>query len=246
MTNSTIQRETLDKLRDEIQDIQDAKPAQPTPASRQASSLRPGCAPVRTLPPLLQLCATERRPSNSSEEEAEAREILAGLYYKNITQHAVATCPTKWHKYLSLFDSYTNAAAYVYEMDCRGLARFSYISRGSYDVYGLTPQEVTSPDGCSKITNVIHPEDQASFIDSVAFSKANLTEWMWCGRFRPPEGAQNLAWREQPYKDVYARSVPYRVPCPSSCLCPGTCSGSVRWEGYLTSCNDIHLRELHA
>ena len=68
---------------------------------------------------------------------------------------------------------------------------FTYISRGSIDVYGLTPQQVshdtiqqnlrgwqvTDPDGCQKILSVIHKEDQASFIQTVQESRLNLTEW---------------------------------------------------------------------
>jgi len=59
------------------------------------------------------------------------------------------------------FDNIESAAVYIFEIGITGDPQFKYISRGSVDVYGLTPEEVTHPEGCQRILAVIHVEDQA-------------------------------------------------------------------------------------
>jgi len=171
--------------------------------------------------------------TGSSEEVEEASRILGGLVRENLFKHSLHECsqnPEEHCECLNRFDSIQGGAVYIFEIGVTGEPRFTYISRGSMDVYGLTPQQVTDQDGCQKILSVIHKDDQASFIQTVQDSRLNLTEWIWRGRTSPPNGEGGL-------KGIYARSIPTKLP-----------DGSVRWEGFLLECKpetcDEHHRQL--
>lgn len=181
-------------------------------------------------------------PRDKDDEDEEVSMILGCLARENLFKHSLVECkshPEEHAECLARFDSIQGGAVYIFEIGVTGDPIFTYISRGSVDVYGLTPEQVTDPDGCQRILSVIHEDDQASFISTVQHSRINLTEWIWRGRTRIPTGADTEAFDGQKYKGIYARSVPKKLA-----------DGSVRWEGFLLevkpeSCDERHRAKLY-
>jgi len=166
----------------------------------------------------------EEEDEDEEEEDEEASFILGNLARENLFRHNISTCssdPENHKACIERFDNIESAAVYIFEIGITGDPQFKYISRGSVDVYGLTPEEVTHPEGCQRILAVIHVEDQASFLLTVQDSRVNLTEWIWRGRSMIPKGAAAEAFPTE-YKGIYARSVPTKLA-----------DGTVRWEGFL-------------
>eukprot|EP00656_Telonema_subtile_P014514 TRINITY_DN17447_c0_g1_i5.p1 TRINITY_DN17447_c0_g1~~TRINITY_DN17447_c0_g1_i5.p1 ORF type:complete len:341 (+),score=29.34 TRINITY_DN17447_c0_g1_i5:133-1155(+) len=163
-------------------------------------------------------------PQSNLPDGNQASQILGGLARETLFRHTVATCssnPEEHVECIRRFDSIQGGAVYIFEVGVTGDPVFKYISKGSYSVYGLTPEQVTHPDGCQSILGVIHDDDQASFLESVQTSRVNLTEWIWHGRSHVPSGGDQDVF-EDAYKNIYARSVPEKLP-----------DGTVRWEGFL-------------
>jgi len=159
---------------------------------------------------------------SSSDEEASM--ILGSLARENLFRHSIFECSSNQIEHKSCierFDNIQGAAVYIFEIAPCGKPCFKYMSRGSNDVYGLTPQQATHPSGCERILGVIHEEDQASFLSTVQESRTNMTEWIWRGRTMIPKGAAAEAFATE-YKGIYARSVPTKLE-----------DGTVRWEGFL-------------
>ena len=70
-----------------------------------------------------------------------------------------------------------NVPGVVYRrvMDARGEIRYPYVSRGIYEVYGLTPEEVQAD--CSGLLQLIHPDDREHFLSSLRLSAERLESW---------------------------------------------------------------------
>lgn len=173
-------------------------------------------------------CESGKSPTKAvdpGDDVEEVSQILGKLARETLFQHSVFSCssaPEEHSRCIERFDSIQGGAVYIFEVGPTGDPSFKYISRGSYDVYGLTPDQVTHPDGCQSILGVIHDDDQPSFLESVQESRVKLTEWIWSGRTRVPSGADEGVFKEETFKGIYARSIPEKFS-----------DGTVRWEGFL-------------
>jgi len=84
----------------------------------------------------------------------------------------------------------TNVPGMVYQFTLHpdGSIAFPYVSEGCRRLYGLEPAQIQQ-DALALIS-MIHPEDMASFENSVAASAQSLTPWQWEGRVVLPSGEQ--------------------------------------------------------
>ncbi|BAY89127.1 multi-sensor signal transduction histidine kinase [Microchaete diplosiphon NIES-3275] len=69
---------------------------------------------------------------------------------------------------------------YQFRLAVDGLASFSYVSSGCYELFGLHPEEITDAD---VLFAMLYPEERQSIKQSIIDSAANLTPWQWEGRF---------------------------------------------------------------
>ena len=70
---------------------------------------------------------------------------------------------------------------YQFLLQPDGSMFFTYVSSGSYEIYGLQPEEIQAD--ANLIISVIHPDDRQHFEESVAVSAQTLQPWQWEGRF---------------------------------------------------------------
>jgi len=106
---------------------------------------------------------------------------------------------------------------YQWVLTTTGEARFTFVSKGSEQIYGLTPAQLLSDIRYS--LEVVHPADMPGFQQAVGESAQHLTPFVWEGRVVLPEG---IKW-------LRARSFPSREP-----------DGSTRWEGIILDVTDQH------
>ena len=75
---------------------------------------------------------------------------------------------------------------YQFMLHSDGSFSFPFISSGSYQLYGLTPEEIEA-DG-NTILSLIHPDEREEFQQSIAVSAQTLQPWQWEGQFILPSG----------------------------------------------------------
>lgn len=109
---------------------------------------------------------------------------------------------------------------YQWVLTPTGEARFTFVSKGSERIYGLSPAQLLSDIRYS--LEVVHPGDMPGFQQAVAASAEHLTEFAWEGRVSLPSGTRWLR----------ARSYPSR-----------TDDGGTRWEGIILDVTDQHLAD---
>ena len=63
-----------------------------------------------------------------------------------------------------------------------GSAAYPFVSRGSVELFGLTPEQFRADS--SVLVRLVLPDEAGSFRGSVGRSKATLGPWQWEGRFR--------------------------------------------------------------
>ena len=113
---------------------------------------------------------------------------------------------------LRLMTANVPGMVYRFEMDSTGSSRFTFVSAGCRQFYGLEPQElIDDPDAFG---SAIINDDLASFTDNVGRSWQNLSPFHWVGRLRHLDGS--IRW-------VEARSNPERLT-----------DGTTRWDGVMT------------
>lgn len=116
---------------------------------------------------------------------------------------------------VDLITNLTNAVpglVFQYRRPSEGPACFDYASRGIWDMYELTPEEVTSSDGA--IIRLIHPDDLEAYLASIATSQIDLSPWHLEYRVLLPR--QGLRWRQ-------GAARPQRMA-----------DGSTLWHGFIT------------
>ncbi|GAB4211532.1 MAG: hypothetical protein OHK0022_46150 [Roseiflexaceae bacterium] len=100
---------------------------------------------------------------------------------------------------------------YQFVLHPDGSGAFPYVSEGCRELFDIDPA-VLAQDA-APLVNLIHPEDMASFQESVMESAQLLKPWRWEGRFVLPDG--RLIWTR-------AASRPERLP-----------EGGWLWDGML-------------
>ena len=101
---------------------------------------------------------------------------------------------------------------YRFTMSPDGAGRFTFVSAGCRQFYGMEPHELT--DDAEIFTAAIVDDDLATFTENVGRSWQDLTPFHWTGRLRHRDGS--VRW-------VEARSNPERLP-----------DGGTRWDGMMT------------
>jgi PAS domain S-box-containing protein len=110
---------------------------------------------------------------------------------------------------------------YRYVPDDDGMGRFTYVSSGAEDLYGVSIAQIY--EDARHILDLTHPEDMESLQQSIATAVANGAPWAWEGRLTTPAG--QLKW-------IQGRSRPYATP-----------EGMV-WDGILMDISDRKRAEL--
>ena len=105
---------------------------------------------------------------------------------------------------------------YRFEMDATGSSRFTFVSAGCKQFYGLEPQELIHD--AEAFGSAIMGDELASFTENVGQSWQNLTPFHWIGRLRHLDGS--VRWIE-------ARSNPERLA-----------DGTTRWDGVMTDISE--------
>ncbi|MEC4983998.1 MAG: PAS domain S-box protein [Oscillatoria sp. PMC 1068.18] len=100
---------------------------------------------------------------------------------------------------------------YQFQLDPNGSMSFPYVSAGCQEILELDPKLVQ--EDASLMINLIVPEDQERFQESVASSAQNLSPWYWEGRMKLASGV--VKW-------IKAMSKPEPQP-----------RGEILWDGWI-------------
>lgn len=76
-------------------------------------------------------------------------------------------------------------------LDGQDALHLSYVSEGSLDLLGINPRELQEQP--YRLTDCLHPDDAASFIDSMHQSAAQSAPWNWEGRIVLPASGE-IKW----------------------------------------------------
>ena len=151
------------------------------------------------------------------DEQGEISHVVAML--QDITeQHQAAAA---LHASQSMFRRLVaNVPGMVYQFILYpdGRRALPFVSEGCRDIYGLEPEQIRQ--NAALIIDIIHPDDQAGFAESVRDSAASLLPWHWEGRVILASGVQ---------KWLQGASRPQRLA-----------DGTVVWDGVLM---DISARK---
>jgi len=114
-------------------------------------------------------------------------------------------------------------AVYQYQYLSNGLSRFPYASKGIWNIYELTPSQITAD--ATRVFERIHPDDLDTVIASILASYAQLTPWELDYRVvLPAKGERWIRGTAKPEKRD---------------------DDSVVWYGYLTDITERKKTEQH-
>jgi len=120
---------------------------------------------------------------NELEERVEARTVELRLQMARF-DHLVGNVP---------------GMVYQFGVSEEGKTRLTYVSDGVRDLYGISPGEALA--NRSSLADLIHPDDSASYKQSIKEAVANLSPWHWLGRVRTATGE---------FKWIHGKSRPAR------------------------------------
>ncbi|MEH2439104.1 trifunctional serine/threonine-protein kinase/ATP-binding protein/sensor histidine kinase [Nostoc sp.] len=75
---------------------------------------------------------------------------------------------------------------YQYHLSADGVATLSYISADCYNLYEMKPEQAAA--NVDFLTQMVHPEDLASYQQSTSHIVQTLSSWQWEGRIVTPSG----------------------------------------------------------
>ncbi|WGV23225.1 PAS domain S-box protein [Halotia branconii] len=75
---------------------------------------------------------------------------------------------------------------YQFMLHPDGSISFPYINSGSYELYGLTPEQIQANPNL--IISIVHPDERQNFEQAIAASAQTLQPWQWEGRIVFPNG----------------------------------------------------------
>ncbi|MGQ9870847.1 GAF domain-containing protein [Leptodesmis sp.] len=107
-------------------------------------------------------------------------------------------------------------AIYQFKMTADGVKSVTYMSSFASQIFGLEPEKIQQ--NLDFMVSRIHPDDQATFEQSILSSRENLHPWKWEGRFIRLDGA--IRW-------LQGMSNPERQP-----------NGDVIWDGVIIDVSD--------
>ncbi len=147
----------------------------------------------------------ESASSRASTEE------LAGLCRHNYKQKQVEEALRESERQFHKLAANVPGMIYQFLLQTDGSVSFPFISNGAREIYELEP--IAIQQNAAVVIDLIHPDDRASFEDSVAVSAKTLQPWSWEGRFIMVSG--KLKW-------LQAASRPERQA-----------NGDILWDGVL-------------
>ena len=127
-------------------------------------------------------------------------------------QHALAASEERFKR----ITSNVPGMVYRFEADEAGASRFTFVSDGCREIYGVEPMDVLDAPGT--LLDRIHPEDAPGFVEAVETSRTTLGGFNWTGRHVHPDGS--ITW-------AHAVSRPERLP-----------GGMTSWDGVVTDITD--------
>ncbi|MEH1885177.1 AAA family ATPase [Nostoc sp.] len=89
------------------------------------------------------------------------------------------------YRFHSLVDN-VPGVVFQYPMSADGVISLSYISANCYNLLEITPQQAMS--NWQFFTNMVHPDDIASFLQSQTHTIQTESPWHWSGRIITPSG----------------------------------------------------------
>ena len=111
---------------------------------------------------------------------------------------------------------------YQYRMSADGVISLSYISANCYNLLEITPEQAMS--NWQFFTNIVHPDDIASFLQSQTHTIQTESSWHWEGRIITPSGI--IKW-------IHGESRIQRFA-----------DGSIVWDGLYLDISDRKQAEL--
>ncbi|MBI5658688.1 MAG: PAS domain-containing protein [Nitrosomonadales bacterium] len=112
--------------------------------------------------------------------------------------------------------------AYQVRLEPGGGISFPYVSEGSFAVLGLSPQDLEKNPAL--FFDMLHPEDRASYAQTMDISARQLSFWNWEGRIRIPPGNETK-W--------------INLRCS-----PRTVGRGIQWEGIMLNITQSKLAEI--
>ncbi|MFN6569793.1 PAS domain S-box protein [Dendronalium sp. ChiSLP03b] len=79
---------------------------------------------------------------------------------------------------------------YQFMLHPNGSFSFPYVNSGSYEIYGLKPEEIQAD--ASLIISTVHPDERQAFEKSITVSAQTLQPWQWQGRIVLP--TEQIKW----------------------------------------------------
>lgn len=136
---------------------------------------------------------------------------------------ATTLTPEVEHELTRLRQIFASVPGMLYQwvLSPAGEARFTLVSAGCQQVYGLTPEQLLADIRNS--LDVVHPDDMPGFQQAVRDSAERLTPFVWTGRINLAQGVT---------KWIRAHSTPTRLP-----------DGGTRWEGMILDITEQHHDE---
>ncbi|MEH2198160.1 trifunctional serine/threonine-protein kinase/ATP-binding protein/sensor histidine kinase [Nostoc sp.] len=111
---------------------------------------------------------------------------------------------------------------YQYHLSADGVSTLTYISADCYNLYEITPEQATA--NVDFLTQMVHPEDLASYQQSTSHLVQTLSSWHWEGRIITPSGI--IKW-------IHGES-----------QIQGFADGSMVWDGLYLDISERKLAEL--
>lgn len=113
-----------------------------------------------------------------------------------------------------------NVPGMVYQvhLDHDGTQSFRFVNERVIDLYGVTPEDVTS--GRCDIIKMVHPDDEESLILSMKEAAASMKPWQWVGKMISAQG--ETKW-------VHCQSRP-----------DAQADGTSLWDGVIIDVTELH------
>jgi rsbT co-antagonist protein RsbR len=145
--------------------------------------------------------------------------FAAGMHSPSVVDPSISSQVGDLTQLRQIFDR-APVMLYQWILGPDGEARFTAVSAGCQQIYGLTPAEMLADIRYSM--SVVHPEDMPAFQAAVVDSAQNLVPFVWEGRVQLPG---RLRW-------LRAHSFPTRLA-----------DGGTRWEGVILDISEQRASE---
>jgi len=107
------------------------------------------------------------------------------LEYAQQLEQSLSELNTAQSRFHNLVDN-VPGVVFQYQMTPDGVATLTYISADCYNLYEITPEQATA--NVYFLTQMVHPEDLASYQQSTSHLVQTLSSWQWEGRIITPSG----------------------------------------------------------